>query len=749
MGNKKFNRFSALAAGWLVGFLLFFYSFTLPNSQPRTSRSDVWQVLPILFLNLVDPLPLQNAPPVGWGNLPQRFDLLLVAAIILAGAWALGHLLLRAIKPPLPSRSTERTVFAFGLGLAGLSLLVLGCGLAGWLSRPLLGGVIAVCVVAEAVLRWRRNTAAGTKQRSVNREGEAPAEPHALRNVCIVAVAPFLLVMLLGAMLPSFDFDVKEYHLQGPKEFYQQGRITFLPHNVYTSFPFLTEMLSLLAMVLRDDWYRGALAGKAVLMCFAPLTALALYAAGRRWFSPAVGWLAATVHLTTPWTYRISIIAYVEGGLSFYLFAALLAVMIAAAKTAEGTTSSRQFLLAGLLAGSAMACKYPAVLTVVIPMGAAVCAAPFVLKLAESRVRTALVSLGVFTLGVLLAIGPWLLKNSLQTGNPVYPLLYSVFGGEDWDDALDAKWRAGHSPDNHAPSDLAVKFIDVTAKSDWLSPLLYGLAPLAFFAGGNRRVIRWLWLYVAFLFLAWWTFTHRIDRFWVPMIPVVSLLAGIGAVWRTDRLWKCVCGIAFAAAVLFNLGFVTTGLCGYNAYLAPLEHARRSAESTPVGIGYLNEHLPPNSKVLCVGEAQVFDARFPLVYNTVFDRSIFQGWFAAEKPGVPASELPLRATDEIRRTLQQAGITHVYVNWQEILRYRTTYGYTDFVTPARFAELQRRGLLGSPVVATFGDGTKAYGDFRKLSPGDQHEIESWGPELKTTINGVSVFVTSYIFRVLP
>ena len=41
-------------------------------------------------------------------------------------------------------------------------------------------------------------------------------------------VAPFLIIMFLGAMLPAIDFDVLEYHLQGPKEYYQAGRIAFL-----------------------------------------------------------------------------------------------------------------------------------------------------------------------------------------------------------------------------------------------------------------------------------------------------------------------------------------------------------------------------------------------------------------------------------------------------------------------------------------------------------------------------------------
>ena len=38
----------------------------------------------------------------------------------------------------------------------------------------------------------------------------------------------------------------------------------------------------------------------------------------------AAGWLGAFIHLSTPWTYRISIIAYAEGGLSFYLAATTL-----------------------------------------------------------------------------------------------------------------------------------------------------------------------------------------------------------------------------------------------------------------------------------------------------------------------------------------------------------------------------------------------------------------------------------------
>ncbi|HLQ44333.1 MAG TPA: hypothetical protein VK137_06370, partial [Planctomycetaceae bacterium] len=115
---------------WIVGYALFFFSFTLPNSNPMR-RVDVWIELPdILWSNVVG---APKAPLSSWANLMQRLDLIAVAAAIWLGSWAIGSLSLRALRIPLPSRIAERCVFACGVGLSAVSLLTLGCGLAGWL----------------------------------------------------------------------------------------------------------------------------------------------------------------------------------------------------------------------------------------------------------------------------------------------------------------------------------------------------------------------------------------------------------------------------------------------------------------------------------------------------------------------------------------------------------------------------------------------------------------------------------------
>ena len=141
-------------------------------------------------------------------------------------------------------------------------------------------------------------------------------------------IAPFVVVMILGSMLPSIDFDVLEYHLQGPKEYYQAGRIAFLPHNVYTSMPFGVEMLHLAAMEVMGDWWWGGLAGQVLVALFAPAAAVLIAGAAARGGSSRAGWIAAVIYLSTPWIYRVAVLAYVEGPLCFYHAALVWAALV-------------------------------------------------------------------------------------------------------------------------------------------------------------------------------------------------------------------------------------------------------------------------------------------------------------------------------------------------------------------------------------------------------------------------------------
>jgi hypothetical protein len=225
---------------------------------------------------------------------------------------------------------------------------------------------------------------------------------------------------------------------------------------------------------------------------------------------------------------------------------------------------------------------------------------------------------------------------------------------------------------------LRENIIDVAAQADWQSPLVFGLAPLALIGAANRRAAVWLWLMVGYLFLQWWLLTHRLDRFWVPLVPIASVLAGAGAVWDSGRVWRVTAATIVACSVFFNFSFCTTPLCGDNRYAAVLVAHRDPIDAT---VNWMNENLPGNAKLLAVGAADLFHLDRPVVYNTVFDDCIF--------------ERLVSGRDKVAENLKRHGITHVYVNWREIGRYRApgSYGYTDFVQPEIFRELVDAGIL--------------------------------------------------------
>lgn len=739
----------------VLAYLLYFFSLKLPNAHvpgtegKKISRLDIWQLSIPGFVPGNSCLASQALVKLAdVSHLSERVPIVGYAIFIVAAGFGVGAALLRLLNVisdrdrdqsgadtpnPCVWSKPERLVVAYGIGMSLLSLTTLGLGLAGWMNRGAVIVLLGVAVLVPLGWRWRQRLKVerlGSVEHGNRKFGEL-LPPGGLTRLLFVSgtigVGLFLAISFLGAMLPATDFDVREYHVQGPKEFYLAGRIGFVPHNVYMIMPFGTEMLTLLGMIVAGDWWWGALVGQTVLATFAPMTALAVWSLGRRLFSPAAGWLGALIYLTTPWVHRISIIPYTENALCFFLLAGLL-VTVRAIECTERGLQIKLWSLAGALAGSAAACKYPALVSTVFPLGLAVLVAPLFARrnAAQSlpgqiaatpqRLNTFTVLLSfrsalAFTLGVAITFGPWLAKNWAFTGNPTYPLLYGVFGGRNWTPEKNAKWEWGHRvallvalgvqrpPDerpvySHDPqhaltlSRLKENVIDVTAQADWLSPLLFGLAPLALFAARGRAAAAWLWLFVAYLFFQWWLLTHRLDRFWVPLIPVVSMLAGAGATWNNGRVWKSFLGVVTVLVVFFNFSYCTSGLCGDNRYSS---HLVEGEDPTDPAVNWLNRpdpvlHIEPQA-VLAVGSADLFHLFRPVIYNTVFDDCIF--------------EQLVKDSAGVRAAFDKLGIRYVYVNWREVKRYQEpgSYGFTDFVRPHVVRELVEAKVLSGPEVA--------------------------------------------------
>jgi 4-amino-4-deoxy-L-arabinose transferase-like glycosyltransferase len=743
--------------GGLVAYLAAFFATRLPSLEEITG--DIFR-RGRFFVYFFEPHTLLSTL-YAWFGAPgeaavlDRLPVLALAAAILAFAAVLGWLLMVAARADRGLRRLEVFVFSMAVGLGAMSTYVLAAGLAGALRYRALFMVPALVTLFAA--GWARKKKWGDRERGRRGDrAETPATPTqqdeakplgrlplslspSLPVSLLWLAAPFVLLILLGSMLPPLDFDVREYHLQVPKEFFEQGRIAFLPHNVYGNMTMGTEMLSLLGMVLANDWWLGALVGKTVIGAFAPLTALGLFAAGRRFLTPAAGVVAAIAYLSTPWIARVSTSGLVEGASACYLLLAVYAVLLWKQGTGDrgqgtGDVKDRivseshpsSLILGGFLAGSAVSTKYPAALFVFVPL------AVWVLLV---RVRTgwpdAVKALLVFTLAAAAACGLWFGKNGALAGNPTYPLLYEVFDGPKWSPEKNARWNRAHRPHDFSLETLASDAGRAAVTSEWLSPILMPLALLGLVSvflpqgaprqepvrtaqqprrgggkrkppreraslpaarsreiphesGGpaHRRLAVSFSIYVLYVLAAWWLLTHRIDRFWIPVLPLVALLAGLGACWSSRRAWRwAVVGLLLIASV-YGLLVDTSGAGGYNRFFVSLDQLRVSPDRVGRWHTWLNTYAA-DGRVLLVGDAEAFDLVMPLTYNTAFDDSIFERLAAG------------RSAEEIRQALVSSAIKYVFVDWAEIARYRSpgNYGFTDFVRPELFQRLVSQGVL--------------------------------------------------------
>jgi hypothetical protein len=177
--------------------------------------------------------------------------------------------------------------------------------------------------------------------------------------------------------------------------------------------------------------------------------------------------------------------------------------------------------------------------------------------------------------------------------------------------------------------------------------------------------------------LVWWLGTHRIDRFWLPAIP---LACGLAAVGRRGSLAACRRVGQLHGAVEFDLrrlfGRVWSD-CRQSFFRKSVGVAWRLGDGDLPGrltsvIGWANQTLvDPATRLLLIGEAKAYDFRMPIVYSTCFDRSPAEAWLVGQSP------------ETQRDNLAQAGITHVLINWNELARYRSPGNYGFSAWPQR------------------------------------------------------------------
>ncbi|MGL4943406.1 MAG: glycosyltransferase family 39 protein [Thermoguttaceae bacterium] len=645
----------------------------------------------------------------------DRVPILAITILGLAMMRGYGRIVLALLRVKLARLESE--LFAIVLGMNVVSTLVLLAGMAGVANNRILIfvmtliGVFASCIPQFTSLRAFVPSCEKTTPR--------------LRCVAFSCLAVFATLVVLAGAVPSTEYDVVSYHLAAARDFAETGRIGFVAHTPYANMPFGAEMwgvwaITLYGKTLCGDAFIGGLVFKTLVAATTVVTGLGLYAFGVRLGSERIGLVAMLLYVSTPWILYTSTVGLVDSVVGMNAWFAFYAVWLARRESA-----ARFVVVAGLCAGGAAACKYTAIPMVVVPLAVAVfwpvTVHEFLSKSLTRRHEGTKKNLNaehaegrkdaevqhsassvfqrvsrslIFLLAVFVACGAWYVKNWWWTGNPFYPLAWSIFGDSSgtWDAAVNARWSRVHSPplDGFTFAAAARDFVTVTMTSPWLQPLLVPLAVSAMFVRRDdavrRRTVFGIAIGIAFVLVVWWTCTHRIDRFLVPIIPFASILAAVGAVTIcVNRAVRTMFAVLFGVSLIYGFIVGASPAPGKNAtLLAPLESQRSSPLMTTPWASWFrsqrfNAHAP-HGAVLLVGEAKAFFYDSPVLYSSCF------------------SETPLRAileSDDPLRAFKDRSIEYVLVDWNEIARFRSpgNYGFSDFVTPALFDRLVGDGIL--------------------------------------------------------
>lgn len=476
-----------------------------------------------------------------------------------------------------------------------------------------------------------------------------------------VAIALPLLFVLWACLVPPHQYDSLVYHLALPQEYLRAGRLFAPAGMVFAHFPQNGEMLFTLALRLGSD-----LLAQMFVWLATALTIGWLLTFGRR-ITPAAPWAALLIATHTA-VLLMSSTTYVEPLVMLWVTASLLSF-----EASEEGRDRGLLVLSALFAGLALGTKYYAGLL----------AALLVARLVwRDRLKSALLFAAVA--GALFA--PWLVKNWLFVGNPVFPFLYKVFP------ATKVGWTA----------DLATGYFQVLTEyghgkgilNDVLSlPVLLFRNPLRF--GGGMDVLGdlgWdltLWLWVGGLYAAWrhkerkglalftglyfvgWFFTGVVLRFLTALAPAMALVGAAGVLAWREKAWSSarVVGAAAAGVMIachLFLLFYVHGVFGSPAAMLALEDRgqflSRRLEYYPCADA-AGRMLPADADILVIGEQRGYYLPRAHLSSTVHAPNLFVR--RADEAASP---------EELAKTLRADGFTHLLFVPRETLRLGDSLG---------------------------------------------------------------------------
>ena len=592
--------------------------------------------------------------------IPGRLYATALAMGLLLVCGGIGQTILARCTGDALTSPWMRVPFAatLGLGFASTTFFALGHFRAD-------GTAFGSVLFLAAIFMWRGIMAWLSDLRSM----AASLHTRLRYDELLAVVAPGLIMLALYplAFVPPMDYDITEYHAGLPKLYLALGHIRPDAANVFSTMPQIMETWTTVCMALAGEG-TGLIASQ-LLHWLMGLLLLVLGAAFAHRIVPGAGFAALMLLAGLPRVMQTSTLLYTEGGLCLFMLAACVAVDVY--HSASSPAARRQWaLIIGLCTAFAFGAKYTALLFAVPPL-LVMMAWP---SGGQSFRRDMLFDITRAAVSFLVMTAPWWIWNWIAVGNPLAPLFNRFFRVPGWDTVLDARFFLAHRPNGdgafslHAVFESASLFVATGGES---SPVLWILLGCGLLAGAQERargICYGLAATAVWMGMAWFLFTHRIERFAMPAYVVAAVACACLLTVRAKGLLHTgAMMLMFYGVLASGLLLVSSNLLMANAAiprcawgLLPPAAALQQDDSYKMGLAL--QQVNPNARLLALGEARGLYLPATVDCPVVFSHHPVEQWLHAA-PDADAFEARLRA----------AGYSGLLINWLELARLHATY----------------------------------------------------------------------------
>lgn len=496
----------------------------------------------------------------------------------------------------------------------------------------------------------------------------------------------------LLAWVPPVSRDALTHHLAVPKIYLQQGGIVELPQIPFSYYPMNLDLLYMIPLYFGND-----ILPKYIHFAFAVFTAGLIFWYLKKRLSMPYAFFGALFFLSLPIIVKLSITIYVDLGLIFFSTAALILLLI----WTESMSASRYFLLSAICCGLALGTKYNGLIVLVLLS----LLIPFLyLRTERGRRLVQFKAIGHALLYVVIAMAvysPWMIRNTLWTGNPIYPLYNRFFQNAPSDDPglpveikKQINYHVGHW--NHfavrrtmfkeswgeiALIPVRIFFQGQDDKPQYfdgkLNPFLLILSIAAFVSirrqsVSHRRELLILAAFVGLFMLIAFLGTSARIRYIAPVIPPLAMLSAFGlhnlVNLFAERGPLFLGKVFLSAAVLCAFGMNALYICNQFRSVDPFSYTSgkvgRDAYITcrrpeyPVMM-YANQYLSSNDVILGLftGNRSYYSDK-KLVFG--------ENWFTQEV-------LTTASVKDIQADLFRSGYTHLFVNMDIVTQWTKTF----------------------------------------------------------------------------